>query len=184
MHELIKELKFLPVQEVSTAITEFVDDILEKTVSINQDRLKLHDQLAPYVSSFNMPSTINGMVADMQESLRLQSELLEIYQEITPINQRQSSTQMVSNENNQTLESVQQRIKDLHEQLQRVNEVKVDISSPTTSSFRWPSGLFAMFSLIMWALGIVTSLMVAEFMSTSEWALQSGWSSANSAIIY
>lgn len=182
VRDLLVELRRCPVHEIKSTVTGFVDELLEKTLQIGQERLKLYDQVAPYLEGSSreaaVPTLLNAF-DDIQDSYRLQSELLDVYEKIKPLPKSTAASISQSSD-------VQQRIKGIEENISLLrNDLSHVPQNLQSSAGGWKSGgALVLYSLILWILGIITSLTIAEFLASSTWALESGFSSAFSKIVF
>jgi hypothetical protein len=184
VRDLLVELRQCPVHEIKSTVTGFVDDLLDKTLQIGQERLKLYDQVAPYLESNNaneatVPSLLDAF-DDIQDSYRLQSEILEIYEEIRPTVSKPMIEQNVVQSTD-----VQERIKGIERGISLLRDNLTDVPQHMERSAGWKSsGALVLYSLILWVLGIITSIAIAEFLVNSSWALESGLSPAYSKVVF
>lgn len=179
IRELIVELQQCPVHEIKSTVTGFVDELLDKTLQIGQERLKLYDQVAPYIDNTQSSPTILGAFEDIQESYKLQSELLGIYEEIRPpVSSISESTDSTTITNN-----IQERIVGIEKNIDVLRD-NLSFLPQNQESFGWKSSVLVFYSLLLWILGIITSIAIAEFLATSSWALESGISPAFAKIVF
>lgn len=167
LEAIVTELRRFPIDEVKARVGELLDDVLETTLRIGQERLDLYDKIEPYVKQADAQAeTIATAFQDITESLRLQSELLTIYEELG-----------CGESTSSTLGQYETRLSELQ---QSVSQLQGDVRSfePRPRGTWSRAGMFAFWSLSLWVLGILTSLLTIEFLATSEWALEAGLSAA------
>lgn len=171
-----------PVHEVQEKVYGFIDKLLEKTMTLSQDRMALYEHISGTKSAVELSSGISSAMDDVQRSFQLQSELLQIYEEITQTSK--TSEQLVPAPTNKVdkIEALlQQNHINSHCPTSTVTHRRPSFNSPTsagkTETYVNPpaivkrTGAFAFYSLFLWFLGIVTTLLVIEYVSVADWAV-------------
>lgn len=184
VRDLLVELRQCPVHEIKNTVTGFVDELLDKTLQIGQERLKLYDQVAPILEKNNaneaIVPTLLDAFDDIQESYKLQSELLEIYEGMKPT----MSKPIVDQQTTVQSTDVQERIKGIERNISLLRDNLSDVPHMERSSGWKSSAALVLYSLFLWFLGIITSLAIAEFLANSSWALESGLSPVYSKVVF
>lgn len=169
--DLIYTLENQPIQEVKSKVMQFVDGILTKTHALNEDRQKLYGQLASMEISGTtgeITTDLTGAMDDLQKSLKLQNELLQIYEEINTTTPPKSSLPSLPSPEQQSEESEARPLL-VHRRPSILGHEKFTEESPKIVK---RSGVFAAYSLCLWFLGILTSLLVIEYASVADWAAE------------
>lgn len=173
-----------PVHEVQEKVYGFIDKLLEKTMTLSQDRMALYEHVNGVKSAVELSSGISSAMDDVQRSFQLQSELLQIYEEITPPSSK-TSEQLVPapptkvdkieallqqnhiNSHGPT-PTVTHRRPSFHSQPTTTGKTETYVDPPAIVK---RTGAFAFYSLFLWFLGILTTLVVIEYVSVADWAV-------------
>ncbi len=171
VQSLVKVLQKQPIAEVQTKVTTLIDDLLGRTLSLREDRTKLFNQYAPLMSDNSiagLATDLTSAVSDVQRSFELQSEILEFYEHI----QEKESISDLSSHSSGSRRASRDRVIDnllSHDSRRRPqHESLAAVDSPTIVK---KGGVFAVYSLSLWFLGIVTTLLVIEYVSMADWAV-------------
>lgn len=156
-------------------MTELVDDLLGRTVQLNDDRTRLYEQISPYITNNltgGSAESLTGVLSDLKTSFELQSELLQIYEEINPTADQIVPSSPPTSISPHIVDSDLDKTVDLETPLLSETVLDDEIVNRGPKIVRRTS-MFAFYSLALWFLGILTSLVVTEYLSTSDWALES-----------
>jgi hypothetical protein len=173
-----------PVLEVRDKVYNFVDKLLDKAKDLSDERVLLHGHL----EAIQTPSSdIAAALEDVKRGFQLQSELLQYYEQITPA----STVQVIEDKSGAVLtneDRIEVLLNQSHQPPVPVNRRRpssktVESSEPSrpTETMRLMDtkrpmgiaknrGVFAVYSLGLWLLGILTTLTLIEYASVSEWA--------------
>jgi len=183
LQDLRYTLEHQPVKEVREKVFGFVDKLLDKTVTLSEDRIRMYEQLTGNSSNSNLTTDLSGAVADLKRSFELQAEILDYHQRISPTVGGQQQEQNVPEQNQEMSpgDKIEALLQQNHHQVspslvrQRTTSLAQPLRPPhPDSAIESPrlvknKGVFAAYSLFLWFLGIMTTLSVIEYVSVADW---------------
>lgn len=176
-----------PVSEVRDKVFGFIDRLIDKTTAINSERLTLAS-----IKNSEASQDLVQAVEDVQRSFQLQAELLQIYEEITPAQNAVVPNVPAEAKKKDKVNQVEALLQqNHHQQYQTLTQRRPSFKAPEPVSPREvivepplivkKTGVFAFYSLFLWFMGIVTTLTVIEYVSVTDWAVDTP---AASHIVY
>lgn len=178
-----------PVLEVRDKVYNFVDKLLDKAKDLSDERVRLHGHL----EAIQTPSAeIASALEDVKRGFQLQSELLQYYEQITPAATAQNlpPADQLSNE-----DRIEVLLNHNHQSAPQMNRRRpttkaIESFGPTDRllegkrpvSLLRNGSVFAVYSLALWLLGILTTLTLIEYASVSDWSSMEAMSVSSSFV--
>lgn len=167
-----------PVLEVQEKVYGFIDKLLDKTMTLSQDRMALFEHVNGSKSAGELSSGISAAFDDVQRSFQLQNELLQIYEEITPTKSSEQLVPATQTKVDKIEALLQQNHHHSNAPTSAITHRRPSFhSQPRTETYVDPpaivkrTGAFAFYSLFLWFLGILTTLVAIEYISVADWAV-------------